>query len=153
MIAKTDKTNKTANTLLKAGWYANVSFGSDGLPILYVRVCSFEKLLLEAIDEGLHSLCGSSKQVIYSQLEMAFNIKRQDIPFRIEEFTDAIEKILGFGAKVLEVRIMERLNEKVGQVEYPKELGDLIFTEYVAAVRRSFLKKKNRFVRVHNIVK
>jgi len=146
------KANRIAKTLLKAGWYSNAAMQSDGVPVLYVRTFNFEKLLLEAVDEGLSSLCSSSKQTIYSLLENTFNINRQDIPSKIEEFADALEKIFGFGAKVIEILIMERLNEKVGgAVEYP-EHEDLVFAEYVAAARQSFLKKKNRFMRTRNTV-
>jgi len=145
-----EKANRVAKALLRAGWYANVTMRSDGVPVLYVRAFSFEKLLLEAVDEGLSSLCSSSKQAIYSLMENTFDIKRRDIPFKIEEFTDALEKIFGFGAKVLEILIIRCLNEKVGgTVKYP-EHEDLVFTEYVAAARQSFLKKKNKFMRMHN---
>jgi len=103
---------------------------------------SFEKLLLEAVDDGLSSLGDSAKYAIYFHLEKTFNINKQNIPSKIEEFADAIEKIFGFGAKPLEVLIMRRLYEKVGgAVEYPKH-KDLVFAEYVAAARQSFLKKE-----------
>jgi len=150
-----EKARNIAKALLKAGWYANAVMQSDGVPILYVRAFSFEKLLLEAIDEGMSSLCGSSKQVIYSLLENTFNIRRRDIPYKIEDFANAIEKIFGLGAKVLETLIMERLNEKVGhKIEYPQEPKELIFTEYVMAARRSFLKKRNMLMQVqHNQVR
>jgi len=105
---------------------------------------SFEKLLLEAVDEGLSSLGDSAKQAIYFHLEKTFNINKRDIPSKIEEFADAIGKIFGFGAKPLEILIMQRLYEKVGGVvQYPKHRG-LVFTEYVAAARQTFLKKKTR---------
>jgi len=102
---------------------------------------SFEKLLLEAVDDGLSSLGDSAKYAIYFHLEKTFNINRRNIPSKIEEFADAIEKIFGFGAKPIEVLIMRRLYEKVGGVvEYP-EHKELVFAEYVAAARQSFLKK------------
>jgi len=102
----------------------------------------FEKLLLEAVDEALSSLGDSAKYTIYCRLERVFKIRRRDIPHKIEEFSDAIEKIFGSGAKVLEVLIMKRLYEKVGGViEYP-ERDNLTFTEYVAAARQSFLKRE-----------
>ena len=105
----------------------------------------FEKLLLEAVDEGLSSLGDSSKQMIYFYLEKTFKIKKRDIPYKIEEFADAIEKIFGLGAKFLEILIMKRLYEKVGHVfKYNQEQEDLIFTEYVAAARQSLLKKKKQ---------
>ncbi len=103
---------------------------------------SFEKLLLEAIDEGLSSLGDSAKHAIYFHLENTFNISRRDIPSKIEEFADALEKIFGLGAKPIEILIIRRLNEKVGGVvEYPQH-KDLVFTEYIAAARQSFLKEK-----------
>jgi len=104
---------------------------------------SFEKLLLEAVDEGLSSLGDSAEHAIYFHLENTFKVSRRDIPYKIEEFADAIEKIFGLGAKFLEILIMKRLYEKVGGViEYPEEQKDLVFTEYVVAVKQSFLKKK-----------
>ena len=94
----------------------------------------FENLLLEAVDEGLSSLGDSPKQVIYSYLEKIFKIKKMDIPSKIDEFADAIEKIFGHGAKHLEVQIMKRLYEKLGHgFEYFPEKDDLLFTEYIEA--------------------
>ena len=103
---------------------------------------SFEKLLLETVDEGLSSLGDSAKHAIYFHLENTFNISRRDIPYKIEEFADALEKIFGLGAKPIEILIMQRLYEKVGGVvQYPRH-ENLVFAEYVAAARQSFLKKK-----------
>jgi len=110
-----------------------------------LRNRSFEKLLLEAVDEGLSSLGDSTKYTIYFHLENNYRINRRDIPYKIEEFADAIEKIFGFGAKILEILIMKRLYEKFGGVvEYPEEHEDLVFAEYVATVKQSFLKKKKQ---------
>jgi len=146
-----EKVNRIVKALVKAGWYANATMLSDGIPLLCVRAFSFEKLLLEAIDEGLSSLCSSSKQAVYSLLENMFNISRRDIPYKIEKFADALEKIFGLGAKPIEILIIRRLNEKVGGViEYPQKLKELLFIEYVAAARQSFLNKKNGFMHVHS---
>lgn len=103
----------------------------------------FEKLLLEAVDEGLSWLGESSKRAIYFYLETSFNIKRREVPCRIEDFATAIEKIFGSGAKIIEIHIMKHLHEKAGQVsEWNQEQEDVVFTDYVAAARQSFLKKK-----------
>ena len=105
----------------------------------------FEKLLLEAVDEGLASLGDTSKQVVYFHLEKTFKLNKQEIPHKIEEFANAIENIFGHGAKLLQILIMKQLYEKVrGAIEYNTELEDLVFTQYVAAVKQSFLKKKTR---------
>jgi len=92
----------------------------------------FEEFLLEAIDEGLSLFGESAKQAVYCHLGKTFKITRQDIPYRLEEFTDAIEGIFGAGAKILEIQIMKCLFKKVGHTfkNYPRP-KDLTFTEYV----------------------
>lgn len=104
---------------------------------------SFERLLLKAIDEGLSSLGDSPKRAVYFYLEKRFNIKKREIPYKIEDFIDALEKIFGLGAKFLEILIIKRLYEKVGQIfEWNEGQTDLTFTEYIVAARQSYLKKK-----------
>ena len=101
----------------------------------------FEKLMLEAVDEGLSSLGDSSRQAIYFHLERSFDIRREEIPDRLGAFTQAIENIFGAGAGCLEVLIMQRLHEKVGGVlEWNRSKG-FSFTEYVTVAKRSFLEK------------
>ena len=100
---------------------------------------NFDKLLLEAVDEGLSSLGESSKQAIYFHLEKRFNIKKREIPHKIEAFADAIEKIFGLGANFLEILIMKQLHEKVGQSFKWPEYKELTFIEYVAVAKRSFV--------------
>ena len=96
----------------------------------------FDEVLLEAIDEGFSLLGDSSKQAVYFHLEKSFNMHRLDIPSRIEEFVDAIEKLFGSGAKILEIHIMKCLFKKVNYnfKHYPKQ-KNLTFTEYIAALK------------------
>jgi hypothetical protein len=97
---------------------------------------NFEEVLLEAIDEGLSVLGESSKQALYFHLEKTFKMNRRDIPYRIEEFTDAVEKIFGKGARILEIQIMKSLFKKVGyQFKHYSKRKDITFTEYVTAVK------------------
>ncbi len=97
----------------------------------------FRKILLEAVDEGLSLLGDLPKQALYAHLERAFSLKRQDLPYRIEEFAKAIEEIFGQGAKLLEIEIMKELYKRVGHnsVFFPDK-NELVFTEYVEAVSR-----------------
>jgi len=100
-------------------------------------MCFFEEILLEAVDEGLSMLGESPKQAIYYHLEKTFKINRMDIPYKIEDFTDAIEKIFGAGAKIIEIQIMKCLFKKVGNnpKKHPEPKKNLTFTEYIAAAR------------------
>lgn len=102
----------------------------------------FDKLLLEAVDEGLSSLGESSKQAIYFHLAKSFNVKRNAIPLEIEAFAEAIEKIFGLGANFLEVLIMKRLHEKIGVVFDWNESKRFVFAECVMLAKRNFEERQ-----------
>jgi len=101
----------------------------------------FDRLLLEAVDEGLSSIGESSREAIYFHLKKSFNIEKHEIPHKIESFAHAIEKIFGLGASFLEILIMKRLHEKVGGCFKWHESKDFTFTTYVASIKQSFLEK------------
>ena len=105
---------------------------------------SYQELVLDAVDETFSALGKTAKQVIYFHLEKTFKICKQEIPCKIEKFTKAIEEIIGPGAKLLEIEIIEKLYKKIGQdfKYYPKQKG-LAFTEYLKAVY-TFLSITNR---------
>jgi hypothetical protein len=103
---------------------------------------AFEKLLLEAVDEALTSLGGSAKQAVYYHLENKFKIRKDDIPSRLEDFMNGLESIFGLGANFIEIMIMKKLYEKVGQPLEWSEGKEFMFSEYVAAVKETFLKRK-----------
>ena len=102
----------------------------------------FERLLLEAIDEGFSAIGESSKQAVYYHLENGFKIPRQEIPRKMDEFEHAIERIFGLGADFLEILIMKLLYEKVNRKVQLQNPRDFKFTVYVKAARRSFLQQK-----------
>jgi hypothetical protein len=97
--------------------------------------CRFRKLVLEAVDEAFVLLGDAAKQAVYWHLEGILGIDRRDIPYEAERFTEALEKILGPGAKLLEIHMMKLLCKRVGKGfrHYPKH-GDLTFKAYVAEV-------------------
>ncbi len=104
---------------------------------------AFEILLLEAVDDALSSLGDSAKQSIYFHIENNSKIAKRDIPYRIKDFADGLEKIFGLGAKFLEILIMKKLYEKVGQPLEWNESKEFGFVEYVTAAKQSFSRKKN----------
>jgi hypothetical protein len=104
----------------------------------------FEKLLLEAVDEGLASLGESSKQAIYFHIKRSFNVKKKEIPYKIEAFAKAIEKIFGLGANFLEMLIIKKLFEKIGEVFEWHESTEFALTGYVAEAERIFREKKGQ---------
>jgi hypothetical protein len=108
----------------------------------------FENFLLEAVDESLSSLGESSKQAIYYHLEKSFNVKKQEIPLKVEAFIAALERIFGLGADFIESLIMARLDEKVEMSPKWHVSRELKLTEYVAVAKQSFIGKKSVTVEV-----
>ena len=100
---------------------------------------SFEELLLAAMDEEFSSLGEECKQAIYFLLEKEFKLNKQNIPSRIEDFSEAIESIFGIGAQVLEIRIMKNLFKKIGRpFPYLHNQKFLDCTNYIESARNAF---------------
>ena len=101
---------------------------------------TIDKLLLEAVDDALSSLGESAKLSIYFHLENRFKVAKNEIPDRLQDFADGLEKIFGIGAHFIEILIMKNLFEKVGQPLEWNENKELSFIEYVTAAKQSYLK-------------
>lgn len=93
----------------------------------------FEKLFIEAVDEGLEALGESGKHMIFFHLEKSYSIKRHEIPKKPEAFAEGLEKIFGAGASVLEKLIVKSLYSKLGLEYEDKESRP--FAEYVKDVK------------------
>jgi hypothetical protein len=94
---------------------------------------SFEGMMLEALEDVLQD---SAKQAIYSNLEKTHNLDKKAIPNKIDEFVEVLEKIFGFGARLIEIEIMKALHRKSGRVlKYFPKTDELSFTEYLMAVK------------------
>jgi hypothetical protein len=97
----------------------------------------FEELLLSSIDETFSLLGDLCKKALYFHLEKKFHFTKKDIPYKIDEFTNAIENVFGVSAKIIKIQILKNLHKKVPYFRYfPKR--DLLFNEYLRAVRQAF---------------
>ena len=94
----------------------------------------FNDLLLNALDATLSSLGSQTKQAIYSQLEKNYNLKKETIPQHPEEFSEALTKIFGTSALLLEIKIMSALHIKAPKLKInPKT--EFSFTSYLKAIQ------------------
>jgi len=101
----------------------------------------FNMLLLDSIDEALLSLGEAARRSIYFHIEKNFLVPRDEIPFELEHFQMALEKIFGVGARYLEILIMRNL---YCMVDSPLNLGkndQLEFITYVEAAKQVFVEK------------
>jgi hypothetical protein len=116
----------------------------EGIQRLARKRKAFEKLLIEAVDEALASLGESAKQAIYFHLENKFKISRNEIPHHVEDFCEGLEKIFGLGAQFLEILVMKKLYERIGQPLKWNENKALMFVEYVEVAKSGFLKERKQ---------
>jgi hypothetical protein len=108
---------------------------------------NFDQLLLEAIDEGLSGLGEAGKASIYIYLERCFNIRKQEIPNKLIDFSNALERIFDLGARQLEKLFMKNLRDKLELAfkgsKYQLTLSEGIvaeisLSEYVRRIRKTF---------------
>ena len=111
----------------------------------------FNEFLIEAIDEAFSSLGEPVKNTVYHHLENDFNIPKNEIPQKLDEFSHIIHKIFGMGASRLEIKFMKNLNSKVkGNVQMPEYewplskwiVSEMSFKEYVNNIRKEYETQK-----------
>ena len=90
----------------------------------------FENVLNEAIENVFASL-SDNKQALYRHLETNYRIRKEEIPFKIEEFVEAIDQIFGISSKIIQIRIIERLHANRIDFSYSPIDDDLNFLDFV----------------------
>ncbi len=95
----------------------------------------FETALRESIDEVFSEFGENVKQAIYSLLENNYNISKKDIPSEVEVFTNALEVTFGEAAKLIKIKIIEKLQAKIKGFTYRSGKSDLLFTDYLTALQ------------------
>ena len=100
----------------------------------------FNVAIIDTVDEIFSSFCNIDKDAFYRHLEDTFKIKKQEIPFKIAGFADAIEQIFGVGAKLIEIRIIETLHRRIPEFVFFPKKGDIDFKEYVTSLNAFWLQ-------------
>jgi hypothetical protein len=98
--------------------------------------------MLEAIDKSFLSLGEPVKTAIYLYLENSMGIKKTEIPFRIVDFQNALEKLFGIGTRQLEILVIKNLHEKI-KIKYKRDMPswvipDVTFQEYIRLVKMAY---------------
>ncbi len=100
----------------------------------------FDKLLLEAVDEGLAVLGETTRQTFYYQLESSRSVSRDEIPDKLDNFVAFLKGTFGVGGRVIKRIIVKRLYSKVGLQFVEK--ANYTCADYVRAARTKYRKQK-----------
>jgi len=73
-----------------------------------------DEIILEAVDLGLLNLGETTRETIYHHISRVQGLKREEIPVRLEEFYEALQRLLGAGAKAVEKLIVTDLYNLAG---------------------------------------
>lgn len=108
---------------------------------------AFYDVFLEAIDKSFLSLGEPVKKSIYLYLENS-GIMKSEIPFRINDFQNALEKLFGVGTRHIEILIIKNLHAKI-KIKYKNDLPswfvpDITFQEYIRQVKMTYEKSKEK---------
>lgn len=97
---------------------------------------NFETAVTEAIDEVFTTLGENVKQAMYSYLENKYGIGKEEIPSMVKGFTNAVESIFGDSARLVELKIMEKLQGKAKGFKYKSKRNEMLFAEYLAELQK-----------------
>ncbi|MGD0202381.1 MAG: CBS domain-containing protein [Candidatus Bathyarchaeia archaeon] len=109
---------------------------------------SFCKMFEEAIDEAFYSLGEPTRKAIYIHLKNSFGIAKREIPYRINDFSDALEKIFGPAARNLEILCIKNIQAKA-RIDYKWDLpessgSELTFEEYIRIVKQNYKQQESK---------
>jgi len=83
----------------------------------------FRRLLLESVEDGIRGVLGELPlQTLYYSLEKNDQIRRDEIPERLEDFQSALTRMLGAGAPVIMRVIARNLHSRL-EIPYHREEG------------------------------
>jgi hypothetical protein len=87
-------------------------------------------------------LGSASKVNLYSHLETAFTLKKKEIPTRLDDFSFALERILGKGAIHLNLLLIENFKKKLSSFCHMNHKSS-DFQEYVKQAKECVENMKN----------
>lgn len=96
---------------------------------------SLNAILVEAVNEGLSSICGSAGSAVVFFLENSGSIKSKSEIEDLDGLSEGLESIFGFGSKVIEKRILDVLYLKL---QLPKKNEVPSDFEFVKEVKKVF---------------
>jgi len=101
---------------------------------------TFEKILFQAAYEGMNVIGNSVPSAIIPYLEKTGSIESSGVIANFEAFDKDLKKIFGFGAKIIEKKILEILCSKL-QISQKLD-NDFNFDDVIKDIKRKFHSKE-----------
>jgi hypothetical protein len=86
---------------------------SNSFPTTLTELVNVEEVMLDAIDNGLLALGEIVRDTIYDRFDRMYQLRREDIPKKLDTFHEALQTMFGAGAKVIETQIVKNLDRKL----------------------------------------
>jgi len=103
------------------------------------KTVTFEKILIDAVDEGLLMLGETGREVVYFRLRHSYALSKEDVPAHLEIFVECLKKIFGSGSRAIEKAIIKSLYSKLGLKYVEKK--DFDFIECLNEAKMQLRKK------------
>ena len=81
--------------------------------------------VLRCIDAGLNSIGTAGRQAVYWYLAQKLDLKREKIPDHPNEFLDALKKLFGQGAGILERTVVKQLRQTF-DITLGEDMGEVL---------------------------
>ncbi|MGB9024301.1 MAG: hypothetical protein WCC94_12830 [Candidatus Bathyarchaeia archaeon] len=79
-----------------------------------IESSGLKEVLLHAIDDGLAVPGEIVRTAIYDRIERSYQLRREEIPEKLETFHRGLQELLGAAAKVMEKLIAKNLYRRLG---------------------------------------
>lgn len=103
---------------------------------------NFKKVLIEAVDNGLLTLGESPRSAIYFHLERNWQLKKEEIPEKVEKFLEGLANIFGPGSRVVEKVIVKDLYTRLG-LEFEEKMN-FEFQDYVKQALKQLKREMSK---------
>jgi KaiC/GvpD/RAD55 family RecA-like ATPase len=141
-LANTPRAANNAKELLRVTMNRPLLSKRDGLSHVVppaqaqptTEPASVEGALLDAIDNGLLALGEVVRDTIYDRFDRKYQLKREEIPEKLDIFHKALQGMLGAGSTVIETQIAKIFDKKLN-LEFTENINWTIVDYFDSAKR------------------
>jgi len=117
------------------GYIQNINSEKIELSLSEETEKTFEELIVEVIDQVFLSLDPRVKKSFYSILKTDYNLDKNDIPYRIGDFVNALEEVYGISALLVEVAILKKVCQELPAFTFVVENAQLNLVDFLKSLK------------------